>query len=101
MRREFTEPGKKEVEGGGRNRYPLSVVVAAEGRCVTSFDEEREARAFAIARQLIQEHGDAVGRFLEKKIAALRETGNIEESVAWFIIRNAVALTLHSGDTLQ
>lgn len=68
---------------------------------MTPFDEEREARAFAIARQLIQEHGDAVGDVLERKIGALMQSGDLEQFSARCAIRNAVAITLSSGDTLQ
>lgn len=68
---------------------------------MTPFDEESEAGVFAIARQLIQEHGDAVGDVLGRKIGALMQSGDLEQFSAWCRIRNAVAITLSSSDTLQ
>lgn len=49
--------------------------------------------------ELIEQHGDSVAAFLETKIAALREAGDLEQFAAWFIIRNAVAITLRSERT--
>ena len=64
-------------------------------------EHDEEARAFLIARELIAEHGDRVGDFLQAKIDELARSGRLEEFRAWFIIRNAVALTLGSVTTQQ
>jgi len=58
-----------------------------------------EARAFAIARQLIAEHGDDVARILQARIDAAMAAGDLEQCSAWFIIRNAVTLSLKGGST--
>jgi len=58
-----------------------------------------EARAFAIARQLIAEHGDDVARVLQSRIDAAMAAGDLEQCSAWFIIRNAVTLSMKSGGT--
>jgi hypothetical protein len=60
---------------------------------------EEDARAFMIARQLIDQHGDGVAQFLETKIATLMEGDDLEQLSAWFIIRNAVAITLRSDSS--
>lgn len=57
-----------------------------------------EARAYLIARELIEEHGDEVGAFLEAKIRGLMNERHLDQLNAWFIIRNAVALTLEGGE---
>ena len=63
--------------------------------------DEDEARAFVIARELIAKHGNGVAQFLEDKINGLMEAHEFEELSDWCIIRNAVALTLTGGSTLQ
>jgi hypothetical protein len=60
-----------------------------------------EARAFQIARALIAEHGDDVGRVLQDKIDALTASRDLEQMSDWFIIRNAVTLTLRSGPSVH
>ncbi|MES1973381.1 MAG: hypothetical protein V4472_13060 [Pseudomonadota bacterium] len=64
-------------------------------------NNDDDARAFLIARELIAEHGDDVVAFLQTKIDALMASGDIEQLSAWHIIRNAVALTLGSPTTLH
>lgn len=64
-------------------------------------DRDKDARAFMIARELIAQHGDAVGDFLQAKISESMAARDLEQFSDWFIIRNAVALTLNSGTTLQ
>ncbi|ATY34819.1 hypothetical protein [Sphingomonas psychrotolerans] len=63
--------------------------------------EDDEALVFQIARELIAQHGDDVATVLQLKIDALRASGNLEQLSAWFVIRNAVALTLESDGTLH
>lgn len=64
-------------------------------------DSIDDARAFFIARELIEQHGDDVGRFLQDKIDALMASADLEQLSAWFVIRNAVALSLQSDATLH
>jgi hypothetical protein len=64
-------------------------------------DISDDARAFLIARELIEQHGDDVGRVLQDKIDALTASGDYEQLSAWFVIRNAVALSLQSDATLH
>lgn len=64
-------------------------------------DSIDDARAFLIARDLIAEHGDDVARFLQDKIDALTTARDYEQLAEWFVIRNAVALSLRSGPTVQ
>ena len=62
-------------------------------------DSDDEATSFLIARELIGQHGDGVGEFLEQKISTLRAAGEFDQMYAWHVIRNAVAITLWSGHT--
>ncbi|TGX56300.1 hypothetical protein E5A73_01270 [Sphingomonas gei] len=64
-------------------------------------NNDDDARAFLIARELIAEHGDDVAAFLQTRIDALMASGDIEQLSAWHVIRNAVALTLESDTTLH
>lgn len=64
-------------------------------------DSIDDARAFLIARELIAEHGDDVARVLQDKIDALMASRDFEQLSVWFVIRNAVALTLRSDSTLH
>lgn len=64
-------------------------------------DSIDDARAFLIARELIEPHGDDVGRFLQDKIDALMASADLEQLSSWFVIRNAVALSLQSDATLH
>jgi len=64
-------------------------------------DSIDDTRAFLIARELIEQHGDDVGRFLQDKIDALMASADLEQLSAWFVIRNAVALSLQSDATLH
>lgn len=64
-------------------------------------DSSDEARAFLIARQLIAEHGGDVVRFVQDKIDALTAARDYEQIAAWFVIRNAVALSLGADPTLH
>ncbi|MGY4395288.1 hypothetical protein ACVWZA_000449 [Sphingomonas sp. UYAg733] len=64
-------------------------------------DPDDEARAFQIARELIAKHGDDVAAVLQAKIDELMASRDLEQLSAWFVIRNAVALTLVSDTTLH
>lgn len=64
-------------------------------------DSSDDARAFLIARNLIAEHGDDVARFLQDRIDAFIAAHDHEQLSEWFAIRNAVALSLGSGPTVQ
>jgi len=64
-------------------------------------DSNDEARAFLIARDLIAEHGDDVARFLQERIDALTAARDYAQLSEWFVIRNAVALSLGAGRTVQ
>jgi len=64
-------------------------------------DESDDARAFAIARDLVDRHGDDVARVLQEKIDALIASRDYEQLSAWFVIRNAVTLTLEGETTLH
>jgi hypothetical protein len=64
-------------------------------------DSSDDARAFLIARNLIAEHGDDVARFLQDRIDACIAAHDYEQLSEWFAIRNAVALSLGSGPTVQ
>ena len=64
-------------------------------------DSRDEAKAFLIARDLIAEHGDDVAGFLQDRIDALTAAGDYEQLSAWFIIRNAVALSLGADPTVH
>lgn len=63
--------------------------------------DDDEARAFLIARELIEQHGDDVAAFLQSKIDELMASRDYEQVAAWHVIRNAVALTLRSDTTLH
>lgn len=56
-----------------------------------------DARAFAIARELIAEHGDDVVLVVQARMDAAMAAGDLEECSRWFIIRNAVALSMQGG----
>ena len=62
---------------------------------------DADGRSFLIARELIAQHGDDVAQFLQNKIDMLIAARDYEQLSAWFIIRNAVALTLESDSTLH
>lgn len=70
-------------------------------RYLDGVDSIDEASALLIARDLIAEHGDDVARVVQDKIDAYFESGDLEQFSKWFIIRNAVTLSLQSGTTLQ
>jgi hypothetical protein len=60
-----------------------------------------EAKAFHMARELIAEHGDDVAVVLQAKIDELMATPDLDELALWFIVRNAVTLTLESDSKLH
>lgn len=64
-------------------------------------DSIDEANAFLRARELIAAHGDDIARVLQDKIDALMASGDLEQLSLWFVIRNAVALTLKADSTLH
>ncbi len=72
-----------------------------EGSYSGDVDSSDDARAFLIARKLIAQHGHDVARVLQDKIDALMASGDLEQLSAWFVIRNAVALTLEADSTLH
>jgi hypothetical protein len=72
-----------------------------DGGYLDDVDSSDDARAFLIARELIAQHGDDVARVLQDKIDTLTASGDFEQLSAWFVIRNAVALTLKSDSTLH
>lgn len=57
-------------------------------------NDDAESRAFLIAYELIEQYGDDVGDYLQVKIDEAAFSGDHDKMSAWFIIRNAVALTL-------
>ena len=64
-------------------------------------DNSDDAKAFLIARELIVQHGDDVARVVQDKIDALTDSRDFEQLSEWFVIRNAVALTLGSDPTVH
>jgi len=64
-------------------------------------EPDDEARAFQTARELIAKHGDDVGVVLQEKIDELMASRDLDQLSAWFVIRNAVALTLGSDTRLH
>lgn len=64
-------------------------------------ESDDEARAFLIARDLIAQHGESVADFLQNKIDSFTEAGDYQQLSAWFVIRNAVTLSLGSNRKLH
>lgn len=64
-------------------------------------NDDASARAYLIAHELIEQYGDDVGRFLQTKIDELMGSHDLEQLSAWFVIRNAVALTLAADSKLH
>jgi len=64
-------------------------------------NRDEESKAYQIARELIATHGDGVAAFLQTKIDEVTAAKDYEQLTTWFVIRNAVALTMTSGTTLQ
>jgi hypothetical protein len=64
-------------------------------------DDDAEARAYLIAHELIEQHGDDVARFLQAKIDEVMGARDLEQLSAWFVIRNAVTLTLEAETKLH
>lgn len=64
-------------------------------------NRDEEAKAYQTARELIAKHGDGVAAFLQAKIDEFTTAKDYEQLATWFVIRNAVALTMTSGTTLQ
>ncbi len=73
----------------------------ASRRYSAKVENDDDARAFLIARDLIARHGDDVARFLQEKIDSLTQAGDLEQLSAWLVIRNAVTLSLGSDPTLH
>lgn len=69
-----------------------------DGTYLSNVDSD-DARAFLIARELVAQHGGDVGSFLQEKIDMLTASRDFEQLSAWFVIRNAVALTLEADST--
>lgn len=59
-------------------------------------NHDAESQAFLIAHELIEEHGEDVARFLQAKIDDLMNARDLKQLSAWFVIRNAVTLTLEA-----
>lgn len=55
---------------------------------------EEEGRAFLIAHELIEQHGDAVRQFLDAMISETQSQGNIQQLEAWLVIREAALTAL-------
>ena len=64
-------------------------------------NDDVSARAYLIAHELIEQHGDDVGRFLQAKIDELMGSHDLEQLSAWFVVRNAVALMLEAESKLH
>ena len=64
-------------------------------------NRDEEAKAYQTARELIATHGDGVAAFLQANIDEFTTAKDYEQLATWFVIRNAVALTMTSGTTLQ
>ena len=77
------------------------MVPLTEGEYTDDMEPIDDAKAFQMARELIAEHGDHVAAFLQAKIDVLWEARDVEGLAVWFIVRNAVALTLKSDLTLH
>ncbi|KTF67890.1 MULTISPECIES: hypothetical protein [unclassified Sphingomonas] len=60
-------------------------------------NDDAESRAFLIAYELIEQYGDDVADYLQAKIDEAMASGDHHKMSAWFIIRNAVTLTLHAS----
>jgi hypothetical protein len=58
-------------------------------------NDDAESRAFLIAHELVEQYGD-VADYLQAKIDEAIASGDHHKMSAWFIIRNAVTLTLHA-----
>ena len=72
-----------------------------EGGYTGSMEPIDEAKAFQMARDLIAEHGDDVAAVLQAKIDELWAARDVDGLAVWFIVRNAVAMTLESDSTLH
>lgn len=57
-------------------------------------DDDAESRAFLIAHELIEQYGNDVADYLQGKIDEAMASSDPHKTSAWFIIRNAVTLTL-------
>lgn len=57
-------------------------------------NDDADSRAFLIAHELIEQYGDDVAGYLQAKIDEAIASGDHHKLSAWFVIRNAVALTL-------
>lgn len=60
-----------------------------------------EALFFQKARELIAQHGDHVAAFLQAQIDEAMDSGDFEQLSNWYVIRNAVALSLNSSTSSQ
>lgn len=72
-----------------------------EGGYTDEMEVIDDAKAFHMARELIAEHGDRVAAFLQAKIDELWAARDVDGLAVWFIVRNAVTLTLESDSTLH
>ena len=77
------------------------MVQPMEGGYSDDMEPVDEAKAFQMARELIAEHGDHVVAVLQAKIDALWAARDVDGLAVWFIVRNAVTLTLESDSTLH
>jgi hypothetical protein len=59
-------------------------------------NDDAESRAFLIAHELIEQYGDDIADYLQSKIDEAMAAGDHHKMSAWFIIRNAVTLTLRT-----
>ncbi len=72
-----------------------------EGGYTEEMEVIDDTKAFQMARELIAEHGDHVAAFLQAKIDALWAARDVDGLAVWFIVRNAVTLTLESDSMLH
>ena len=87
----------------GNRVTPATCCVARsiEGDYTGRMEPVDEANAFHMARELIAEHGDDVAAVLQAKIDDLMAARDLDELALWFIVRNAVTITLESDSTLH
>lgn len=79
----------------------VSLEFGSNGCYQRRVDTDDEAEAFAIARELIAEHGDDVARVVQDKIDAAMTEGDLQGFSRWFFIRNAVTMSLGTATSLN
>lgn len=64
-------------------------------------NDDSSARAYLIAHELIEQHGNDVARFLQAKIDEMMGTRDLEQLPAGFVNRNAGTLILEAESKLH